>query len=1347
MLRFITGSAVDNIPQKMYGEIVSLFKGSEKPAKIIYVVPDQFVFETEKAIYSALEAQGLDRFYTLVSVTTFSALSREIIALADPQRARLERADDIVKSIIMLQAIKECEPDLSAFGGISRKPGFCSKMVNTVSMLRVSGITPTDLEQLGTAESGGEKTHSIIRAKLLDVGKIYAEYDAMLSQKYLDTLEVTALAADKLCASKYFSGARVFFDCFNDFTFSQMMFLSELIKPEAGADVTLGFVTEDDSLYPVTSPRRSVFYTINQQLSHLRGQAEENGTQVLDYKGALPERLEKGSAIRVIAEKLYTGKTDDTPTENIQLVSAYDVYQELDFVAAKIRSLTDSSGMKYSDIAVLCTDPAAYKSHIKSALDKYDIPYFCDIPEPILHQPLVNAILALLNLLRSFTCDNLISYIKTGFLSRVNKFSGRTERLSENDISAFESYITEWALNDEALTKPFTKGANGSSPLLAEEIRAAVAEPVLKLRSEINGRTSQQTLTELIYGFVCKHFDENRAQQALYMTRGDENPDNTLKSYQRLRNKVAEIFSAMYRGIGSRYISLDEYTQLFHDICAGTTLAKPPQNIDSLLVGDIDRTRVSSAKAVFIVGALYDLFPSETASDGIFSVYETEVIRQQFISINPVSKKQYCLKNAKEQYCLSLYRAYRAVTLPSEFLCITYSGIDLNGDTTERSQLVDDIARLCPNCTKISAAELPAEFYCRTLKTVKQRYAELLSCDDSEQRGILREVLSLAGEQDYPEKLDRLMSDRDSVPQHRLDPRVASKLFSRRISATTVENISLCRFMHFCKQGLRIKERTERTFNSIFRGNAVHYVMQKVLEAYSGNMAEFFRLDRRDISRLVNFYLEEYKRSEMADNFSDDRRMEFLYKNIAVAATDVLLVIQTEFASRKYRPKFCELSLTDGDRMIVDSAETEEVLPPQAALFDSETTAQAAPEIPARDTGKMLAVAPLRVELPDGTSVFVTGIVDRVDMFTDENGTDYLRVVDYKTNSRTFSLYNASNGINVQMVLYLFALCDAQENAQKNGQTGFFTVLAGGVGYTPAKVAGAQTEKSTAFRLLSSAHAQSGMLVRDDSTLAEISGCADFFAQKIKQELGELAEQAEGLPTAEDFLPPEENCPDRQQYEQFRQTCLEKITENIAGLFDGDISAMPLKYKSGGTKTPCSYCSYKAFCGNAGKVFNELPDEKALKQSAKKFAVALEAAEKSLTKANAAVGKKLDALQSAEAKITKKQEAAEKKSAAHTAAVEKLAQTAAKYGENDPKTEAARQKAQDALAAADKARSDLSDAQAAAEKAQRDLSEARGAVTLAKEKLAQAENAVQENALLQKKAGFLMTDSGQKEVD
>ena len=82
--------------------------------------------------------------------------------------------------------------------------------------------------------------------------------------------------------------------------------------------------------------------------------------------------------------------------------------------------------------------------------------------------------------------------------------------------------------------------------------------------------------------------------------------------------------------------------------------------------------------------------------------------------------------------------------------------------------------------------------------------------------------------------------------------------------------------------------------------------------------------------------------------------------------------------------------------------------------------------------------------LPEGGSVRASGIADRVDGWV-RGGRLYLRVVDYKTGKKSFSLSDVYYGLGMQMLLYLFAL--AETGRERYGME----TLPAGVLYVPAR--------------------------------------------------------------------------------------------------------------------------------------------------------------------------------------------------------------------------------------------------------------------------------------------------------
>lgn len=1178
MVKFIIAEANFDISARVRGELVSLLESGAEKRNIIYIVPEQFEYETEKAIYGLLDGKGLLSRFDEVKITTFSALSLEILEADGETR---KPADEIVKNIVMHKTVNDNKTALSALGRIAARTGFCEKLVQTVSMFKTAGVSARDLEEsLSNFELDGRSDTPAVR-KLTEVGMLYGEYEQLMSE-YIDMLDVTGLAADIAAKESVCGGADIFVDCFNDFTADQLLFLRRVIgKAE---NVTFGFVSDIES-------GRDVFRTPNEQINRLKRQAAEDGCEIAEVTEGLSDRIAKDCALRKLADRLFVpGRSAAALGDCAELVSAPSVYEELDYVAAGIRRLVGEKGMRYREIAVLCTDAGAYGRYVESAFAKYDIPVFTDVPEPILYQPLINAVISALNALRSFSVDTVLSCVKTGYFSRFDKEKGERVGLSAKDIDVFESYVYEWAIETRHLRKPFTfknkRLETDSDMEQAEEVRAGVVRPILELRKRISGGSVDGAeLTELLYKLLTDDIGVQRAIFARCMNEdGSALSGAMVALHQRLWNSLVGIFDALHKELKGVPITLDDYCRMFRDICSCTSLAKPPQFIDSVLVGNIDRTRADNIRAAFIVGATYEGFPTPAPQSGIFSQYETELLRDNITRFG-----ERCLKSAREQYYLSLYRAYRAVSLPTEFLCISCPECDASGEAVQRSDVINDILGTFSDARIIRASERGNRYYCRTERAAKARYAMGLASGGRE-NAVLKKALEKNGGADFTEKLGEIRAARavkapgeSNFPgRHRIAPETARLLLPDYIGATAVEQLSACRFGYFCRYGLGIAEKSRRDFNMAKRGDAIHFVLENVLREYCGDPERFFGLTRAELYALSRRRLTEYCRLETNNDFADDRRTEYLFNNIANSAADVLITVQAEFFARRYRPKFFELDITDREpRYIIDNERTADI--PPAELYTDET---AEPPVPGRseESGRYIRTAPLVIKLVNGIEVTVTGRIDRVDMFEEGGEKVYVRVVDYKSSVREFDLNNTLHGSNLQMLLYLFALCDAN----KDNPT--LKLCPGGVSYAPSRNTGAVEEELSPYRMLAMNYHPNELLINDENTRKDLDGYLDFVLKKISSE-GSLDEKtAEKIKKA--FLPNALNQADAECFDKLRGDLLAAVGGKLSELFDGDVSALPLVCTeahcdvNGRTakkvKDPCEYCRFADICGNSG---------------------------------------------------------------------------------------------------------------------------------------------------------------------
>ncbi len=84
-----------------------------------------------------------------------------------------------------------------------------------------------------------------------------------------------------------------------------------------------------------------------------------------------------------------------------------------------------------------------------------------------------------------------------------------------------------------------------------------------------------------------------------------------------------------------------------------------------------------------------------------------------------------------------------------------------------------------------------------------------------------------------------------------------------------------------------------------------------------------------------------------------------------------------------------------------------------------------------------------RLTLSDGSTVLLSGKVDRIDLYRDGERV-FVRVVDYKSGKHTFSLDEVRSGMDIQLVLYLFAVLQASPTLHPAGAAYLYAASDGG---------------------------------------------------------------------------------------------------------------------------------------------------------------------------------------------------------------------------------------------------------------------------------------------------------------
>ena len=322
--------------------------------------------------------------------------------------------------------------------------------------------------------------------------------------------------------------------------------------------------------------------------------------------------------------------------------------------------------------------------------------------------------------------------------------------------------------------------------------------------------------------------------------------------------------------------------------------------------------------------------------------------------------------------------------------------------------------------------------------------------------------------------------------------------------------------MYFLNGVLRVRPLEKAEFGRRIAGDYMHFIAQRVLEKYGRDYPlQPWENIEKDIDRAVKEFLEKNYPREIYNNV----KFTSQYRNMRENAGRFMKYIYSEQASSSFKPIAYELRI-----------------------------------------GGKGKVPPLTVTTERGNRVNIAGICDRVDVYRGEEK-DYLRVVDYKTGSRNFSLDRIYNGLSMQMLIYMYVLI-RQQFAKKDNP-----VLPGGVVY----------QHSDADAYFDKSETEAKLYMADGMALAEEEICRAFDKNEkgeygvIKNDKGKIKK----LPGSE--------AVSREKFGAVLEYVKDAVQKMGDGIYGGTFDDMPLAEKREDTGIACKYCNYKSVCLNTNK--------------------------------------------------------------------------------------------------------------------------------------------------------------------
>ena len=965
MLQFILGRASSG---KTYTVIEKISECIERGKSPVLLVPEQFSFESEKNILDRVGDGNAQK----VTVISFTRLCDEVERINGGVCGTT--VSDTDKIILMKRAITACRDSLKRFKKYNNSSSFARLMVETVGEFKLNFITADDL--YSAAESIDDEQ---LKVKLLDTALIYENYDAVLAEKFIDGTDRLTKLYYALQNCKYFENKTVFIDSFKGFSGQQYKILERIISQASAVTVTL---TDN----PLDNREFGLFSNVKKVKNRIESIARKFAVDIAEDI-VLNQKHYSNEELSALESFMAEGKADiDTECKNITICHADSVYGEADFVARNIRRIVREQGAHYSDFVVIARDTAPYEDALEVACKKNNIACFIDRRLPLSSMPPATALVSAVRLAQNFTTENILRFHKSGI-----------DVLTFDNITTLENYAYLWNIDGSGWLKEwdmnpdgFNADENGADKNSAElekinNLRKKAVTPIEKFKNAFYG-----TAGNMARALVELFEDCGYKEKFLKLSKQYSDDKIYADAMRQSWDMLMQILNSLTVCFGEAQISKNEFCDALNTAVSTETVGVIPQMIDEVTFGAADRIRPSRPKYAFIVGANQGVFPQTQQSTGLFAGTE----RQKLILLGlEIPDKTFSMSIDEE--CL----LYSNVCCASDAVFISYTDTFDGTTLAEPSAFVGDIQKTFKCKTVNEPSALSDSFLPETAEDAFSLLCGQLSCEGDD-----TSTLELALEDSaMSERVNSAINSRERTV-HSISSETSKLLFGEKIvmSPSKFDTFNHCRFMYFCRYGLRAQSIQPAEFNAMQRGTLVHYVLQKAVEDYGKSLAD---LNEMQISDIVDNYTEQYLDLIAGYRSIETPHLKFLVSTMKRTLKEVVSRLAKEFAQSDFTPVKCELKIGyDGD----------------------------IPEI--------------KIPIDDYGELELTGIVDRLDKW---NG--YVRIIDYKTGSRNFKLPDILFGQNMQMLIYLYAVTKSEQFGGKSA----------GILYMPASRAkdGAPTKR------------------------------------------------------------------------------------------------------------------------------------------------------------------------------------------------------------------------------------------------------------------------------------------------
>lgn len=1131
-LRFVIGGSGAG---KSYYVYRNMIEQSIKHPETNYliVVPDQFTLQTQLDIVNMHPNKGIMN----IDVLSFGRLSHRIFEEVGGNDKPV--LDDTGKNLVLRKVAEDYKEQLTTIKNNIRRTGYISEVKSAISEFMQYGIGTEDMDEL--LEYTKEK--SILHNKLKDISTLYKGFHQYINERFITTEETLDILSKVLDRSRVVKNSVIVFDGFTGFTPVQNRVIQKLMVLASEVILTITMDAEENPYKK--DEEQKLFYLSKKTIADLSKLAEEAGVKrekdiILNQKPVY--RLQHNKGLAHLEQELfrYRGKSFNEEQDSIYLSEMSTPREEIRQIALQIRDLIRKAGYAYRDIAVVTGDLSRYSHFVEEEFAKFQIPFFLDQTNGIILNPFTEFIRsALLVADKDFSYESVFHFLRCGLLD-----------VEPEEVDRLENYVLALGIRGKkAWSERFTRRTGDMvrevDELEAlEKLRVKIVDWLMPLLFK---KGTAEQFVKALYEFIV-NADIQRKLWVYAQQFQAEGELQKAKEYEQIYPLVCDLLDQIIGLLGSEELSLKEFAEIldagFSEIEVGTI----PQNVDRVVVGDIERTRLKKIKALFFIGINDGIIPKSGGTGGIISDIDREFLQESKWEFAPTPRQQMFIQR--------LY-LYMNMTKPSEKLFLSYAKVDSAGKTLRPAYLVDMVKKMYPGlqvqkpqlrplALQIDNRREGMDYFIALLRS----YGSGMLTDEAEKKVFFTLYQDYQENELYHDIVNRLTDIAFYQYQQQILPQeIARELYGRLLknSVSRLEKYASCAYAHFLQYGLQLKERDKYRFEQVDMGNIFHAVLEGFSEKLEEEGLTWFDFTKEDGDKLLNEVLENYATEYGATILHSSKRNLYVIQRMKRILNRTIQTLQYQLKQGVFKPEHFELSFQMADQL-----------------------------------------ESVNIALSEDEKMRIIGRIDRVDTYA-ENDNIYVKIIDYKSGNKKFDLAALYYGLQLQLVVYMNAAMEVEKRQHPDKN-----IIPAAMLYYHVEDPMTETNKGTPTaeeinHAILEELRMTGM-VNDREEVVHMLD-TDF---ETKSDIVPVAKKKDGSYTAASSVLREEDFHTISKYMN------QKIKEIGRSILDGDIALNP--YEQGNQKA-CTYCQYASVCGFDSKLagyqmrkLDDISQEEALKR-------------------------------------------------------------------------------------------------------------------------------------------------------